>query len=409
MKIFKLHFYKENSVFFWLILITIICVLSVTIYSKNRDEQSKKIKSSLENIYLKKIVKEITENLKPRYTVIEYTSKSGDTYQNIINKLDVKKSEKQIVIDTIKKEKALKLLKINQKFNFKLDNLTGKKVIEFVIETDKKNQIVFKRIAKKKTFISKKIKKNFIKKLVYKETVITNSLYNSAINLGIKPNIIIEFARLYGFQVDFQRDVWKNNFRVSNSVLIPRPETEQIIEEVLKLTNFDTSKNFLDIGTGSGCIILSILKERPKCLGTALDISKKALKVALFNAKMHHLLNKIKFVNIDIDKFNHNKYDFIISNPPYINDINLKRLDKDVRLYEPLIALKAGIDGLSAVKKIILKSKKLLKNNGKLIIEIGNKQITDVIKLLNKNSFYINKVCKDIQSYPRVIVATKIF
>ena len=211
MKIFKLHFYKENSVFFWLILITIICVLSVTIYSKNRDEQSKKIKSSLENIYLKKIVKEITENLKPRYTVIEYTSKSGDTYQNIINKLDVKKSEKQIVIDTIKKEKALKLLKINQKFNFKLDNLTGKKVIEFVIETDKKNQIVFKRIAKKKTFISKKIKKNFIKKLVYKETVITNSLYNSAINLGIKPNIIIEFARLYGFQVDFQRDVWKND------------------------------------------------------------------------------------------------------------------------------------------------------------------------------------------------------
>ena len=206
-----------------------------------------------------------------------------------------------------------------------------------------------------------------------------------------------------------KKEFWKNNFRVSNSVLIPRPETEQIIEEVLKLTNFDTSKNFLDIGTGSGCIILSILKERPKCLGTALDISKKALKVALFNAKMHHLLNKIKFVNIDIDKFNHNKYDFIISNPPYINDINLKRLDKDVRLYEPLIALKAGIDGLSAVKKIILKSNKLLKNNGKLIIEIGNKQITDVIKLLNKNSFYINKVCKDIQSYPRVIVATKIF
>ena len=206
-----------------------------------------------------------------------------------------------------------------------------------------------------------------------------------------------------------KKEFWRYSFIVSKDVLIPRPETEQIVEEVLKYIGLSASKHVLDIGTGSGCIIISILKERPKFNGTAIDISKKAIKVAISNAKMHHLRNKIKFVNIDIDKFNHNKYDFIISNPPYINDINLKRLDKDVRLYEPLIALKAGIDGLSAVKKIILKSKKLLKNNGKLIIEIGNKQITDVIKLLNKNSFYINKVCKDIQSYPRVIVATKIF
>ena len=190
-------------------------------------------------------------------------------------------------------------------------------------------------------------------------------------------------------------------------MLIPRPETEQIVEEVLELTNVYSSKKFLDIGTGSGCIILSILKERPKCFGTALDISKKALKIANFNAKMHHLQNKIKFINIDIDKFNMNNYDFILSNPPYINEIDLKRLDKDVRLYEPLIALKAGVDGLSEIKKIILKSKKLLKINGKLIFEIGYNQINNVAKLLNENGYYINKVCRDIQSYPRVVVSTK--
>ena len=124
---------------------------------------------------------------------------------------------------------------------------------------------------------------------------------------------------------------------------------------------------------------------------------------------MHHLENKIKFINIDIDKFNLSKYDFIISNPPYINCIDLSRLDISIKEYEPIVALKAGIDGLSETKKIIKKSKNLLKNNGKLIIEIGNNQLNGVINMLKKNNFYINKVCKDIQSYPRVIVSTKIF
>ncbi len=206
-----------------------------------------------------------------------------------------------------------------------------------------------------------------------------------------------------------RKEFWKNDFIVNRNVLIPRPETEHIVEQVLKLTNFNSSKTLLDIGTGSGCIILSILKERPKCFGTAIDISKNALKVAYFNAKMHHLENKIKFINIDIDKFNLSKYDFIISNPPYINCIDLSRLDISIKEYEPIVALKAGIDGLSETKKIIKKSKNLLKNNGKLIIEIGNNQLNGVINMLKKNNFYINKVCKDIQSYPRVIVSTKIF
>ena len=205
------------------------------------------------------------------------------------------------------------------------------------------------------------------------------------------------------------REFWKYNFKVDRGVLIPRPETEIIINKTLKFISLNASKKILDIGTGSGCIILSILKERPKCHGTAIDISKKALKVAINNAKMHHLQNKIKFINNDIDKFNYNKYDFILSNPPYINSIDIKRLDNDIVLYEPLVALQAGIDGLREIRKLIKKSRTLLKKNGKLIFEIGKNQLIDVIKLLYKNKFYINEVCKDLQSHPRVIVSTKPF
>ena len=123
---------------------------------------------------------------------------------------------------------------------------------------------------------------------------------------------------------------------------------------------------------------------------------------------MHHLENKIKFINIDVDKFNSDKYDFILSNPPYISSIDYKRLDNSVRQFEPLKALNAGIDGLSEIKKLILKSKQLLKKNGKLIFEIGNTQMFKVKSLLNKNGFYINKICRDYRSFPRVIISTYI-
>ena len=204
------------------------------------------------------------------------------------------------------------------------------------------------------------------------------------------------------------KEFWRYNFRINNDVLIPRPETEIIVSEILKVINLNSSKNILDIGTGSGCILISIINERPRCKGTAIDVSKKALKVALFNAKMHQLQNKIQFINIDVDKFNLNIYDFIVSNPPYISSIDLKRLDDSVRLYEPHKALSAGTDGLNIIRKIILKSRKLLKVNGKLIIEIGNTHEFYTKYFLKKNGFYVNKICKDIQSLPRVIISTKI-
>ena len=205
-----------------------------------------------------------------------------------------------------------------------------------------------------------------------------------------------------------KKEFWKSNFFVNKDVLIPRPETEIIVEQVLKETSISTNKRLLEVGTGSGCIIISVLKERLNCQATAIDISKKAINIAKFNAKMHHLINKINFINIDIDNIKLNKYDFIISNPPYINKFDFSRLDVNIRSFEPKIALEAGVDGFREIRKIIIKSKKLLKKNCKLIFEIGVGQHLYTKKILTENGFFINKIIKDISSIPRVVVSTKI-
>ena len=271
----KLKDYKEYSIFFWLILITLIGVLISAIHKNNKLKQSQNLNESLDNIYLKKTIKEITENLKPRYNTIEYVSKSGDTFENIIDKLKISKSEKKLLLNTIIKEKSLKVLRINQKFYFKFDNLSDEKIIEFKIETDKKNEILFYKTIDKKKFVSKQLKKNFTKRLVYKETLITGSLYSSAVELGIKPNIIIEFARLYGFQVDFQRDVWKNDsfqiiyeeFINNNNKIV---DTGEIIFANLNLQNSDLQlykyefeKNKVDYFDENGKSVRKTLMKTP--------------------------------------------------------------------------------------------------------------------------------------------------
>ncbi len=204
------------------------------------------------------------------------------------------------------------------------------------------------------------------------------------------------------------KNFWKQKYYINKHVLIPRPETEHIIEEALKNIPENRSLNILDMGTGSGCIIISILKERTKCKATAIDICNKALKVAKNNAKLHHLENKIKFINIGIDKYKSYKYDLILSNPPYINKFDLDRLDEDVKVFEPKLALYGGIDGYREIEKVILKSSELLKENGKLIIEIGYNQKNRTLKLLSSNGFYINKISKDLSGKERCIISTKI-
>tara|TARA_B100000886_G_scaffold93589_1_gene61890 strand:+ start:211 stop:1509 length:1299 start_codon:yes stop_codon:yes gene_type:complete len=275
MKFLKSMILKEYSIFFWLILITILSTFVSSIYKKNQEEKIENIKATFNNIYLKKTLSEITSNLKPRFTEKNYVSIAGDTHQNIINNLDISKIEKSKILKSILSEESLKLLKINQKFYFKFDNLTDHKIVEFRVETDNKNEILFIRNEDKKAFISKKIKKNFTKNLVYKETSMTESLYNSAVKLGIKPNIILEFARLYGFQVDFQRDIWKNDsFQIIYEEFINENkkvvDTGEIIFANLKLQNndlqlykFEFEKNKIDYFDENGKSIKKTLMKTP--------------------------------------------------------------------------------------------------------------------------------------------------
>ena len=275
MKFLKINSIKDYSIFFWIILVSILGIIIFSIYSKNKEVKTNQILGSLDNIYLKKAIKEITKNLAPRYTNFYYTSKSGDTYDNIINNLNIDKKEKKLILSTILSERSLKVLNINQKFTFKFDNLSEQKIIEFLIETDKKNEVLFKKVKYKDKFVSKKIQKNFTKKLVYKETVITNSLYSSAVNLGIKPNVILEFARLYGFQVDFQRDIWKNDsFQIIYEEFVNEKnkivDTGEIIfanlnlqDTDLRLYKYEYQKNKIDYFDENGKSIKKTLMKTP--------------------------------------------------------------------------------------------------------------------------------------------------
>ena len=205
-----------------------------------------------------------------------------------------------------------------------------------------------------------------------------------------------------------KKEFWKQNFYINQNVLIPRPDTETLVEETLKLFNVNSKLNMLDIGTGSGCILISILKERRNFFGTGIDISKKAINVARFNAKMHQLSNRVKFYNSDVDKFLIGKYDLILSNPPYIRQQDLKYLEIDVKDFEPKLALDGGKDGFSKITKVISKTSSLLKRNGKFILEIGFGQKNRILNILKKNNFFINKVLKDYGKKDRCIISTKI-
>ena len=205
-----------------------------------------------------------------------------------------------------------------------------------------------------------------------------------------------------------KKNFWNFVFFITNDTLIPRPDTELIVENILKLTKQKNIINILDIGVGSGCILLSILKERKNFYGTGIDISKKCLNISKMNAITLKVSSRLKLYKSDVDKFNLGKYDLIVSNPPYIEKLKLKYLEKDVAEFEPKLALDGGIDGLSEIRKVIKKSSELIKKNGKFILEIGYDQKNKVVNLLKKEGFYINSIQKDLAKNDRCIICTKI-
>jgi len=205
-----------------------------------------------------------------------------------------------------------------------------------------------------------------------------------------------------------KKEFWKNEFFVNKDVLIPRPDTELIIEQVLRIYSKEIQLQVLDIGTGSGCILLSILKERPNFYGTGIDISAKSINISKFNTKQLNLTNRVKFFHSSVDNFSIGKYDLIVSNPPYIEFLNFKYLEKDVVNFEPKLALSGGLDGFSKIRKVINKARMLIKKNGKFILEIGFNQKNKVKKVLKEKGFYINKTIKDYGNNDRCIISTKI-
>ena len=205
-----------------------------------------------------------------------------------------------------------------------------------------------------------------------------------------------------------KKDFWKYEFCVSEETLIPRPDTEVLIDYILKITKQKSNLKILDIGTGSGCMILSILKEKKDFCGTGIDISSKCIEISKINASKLNLLSRVKFFKSNVDNFFCGKYDLIISNPPYIRHLDLKYLDKEVIDFEPKIALDGGLEGISEIRKVIERSSELIKKKGKIVLEIGFDQKHKVKKLLKDKGFYISKVLKDYANNDRCIVGIKI-
>jgi release factor glutamine methyltransferase len=206
------------------------------------------------------------------------------------------------------------------------------------------------------------------------------------------------------------KEFWSTNFYVDRSVLIPRPETEVLIDLILsQINNKNNYFNILDIGTGSGCILVSLLKELTKAKGIGIDKSLKAIAVAKKNSTSQHVDSRSSFKNINLENIKFDKkFDLIVSNPPYLPDVSLKNLNLDIKLYEPKIALQGGVQGVDFLCKIITLASKILKINGLLALEIGDNQFHILAKYLKENRFKILDKYTLINKQVRCLLATKL-
>ena len=202
-----------------------------------------------------------------------------------------------------------------------------------------------------------------------------------------------------------RKEFRSEDFFVDKKSLIPRPETELLIDPIVKIFK---NKNlfFLDIGVGSGCIIFSILKELNHSKGIGIDICKKAVLNAKINLNRFNLKNRVKLLNKSVDQVLNKKFDLVVSNPPYIVKREINRLANDIRKFEPKVALDGGNDGLDVIKKVIYKSKEILKVKGVLALEIGRGQYLSVARVLRENNFRQIRIVKDYQNNIRCIFST---
>ena len=201
-----------------------------------------------------------------------------------------------------------------------------------------------------------------------------------------------------------EKEFWSKKFYINKSTLIPRPETELLVDKILKIYK-EKKISILDIGTGSGCIIISLLSSLKNSNGIGVDVSKNAISTAQKNALKYKLSKRLKFFKKSFKNIFGKKFDLIVSNPPYIESKYIKDLSDDIKRFEPRIALDGGNDGLDLIKKVIYKSTYILKINGMLALEIGNEQIKKVSKILIDNNFRIKHVIKDYKNNVRCVFA----
>jgi len=222
----------------------------------------------------------------------------------------------------------------------------------------------------------------------------------------IKKITAIESRRLNGEPISKifkKRDFYKSTFVISNDVLDPRPETELIVEIANNHINKNEVKNILDLGTGSGCILLSILKENKMINGLGIDLSKEAISIAKRNSKKLHLETQSNFLVSNWMSSVNYKYDLVVSNPPYIASGDIKKLPKSVKIYDPILSLDGGEDGLNSYRLIASDLKRIISKNALIIIEIGYNQPLQVIEIFKKNDFRLLKKYNDINGLDRVL------
>ncbi len=205
---------------------------------------------------------------------------------------------------------------------------------------------------------------------------------------------------------------YKYDFEVSNDVLSPRPDTEILVESAIKLLQQNSYAQILEFGVGSGCIILSLLAEIKDAKGWGIDISNEALKITNNNSKKLNVDSRLNLINASwfddniISSIN-NAFDIIVSNPPYIKSDEIQFLDKEVKDFDPLIALDGGNDGLRDYIRIAELAYVLLKKDGFLLFEIGENQLSDVINIAKNNKLTLVDVVKDLSGTDRCIILKK--